>query len=290
MSFIDSVTYAARTVWPMALVMPALLIPFIIAEQVRPVGERPGWRDYGLNILISFTTMFLALPAGVAAGLWGARIREALPWQPIAFGFDTIGRIPVAGGALEIFAMIFVPLIIHDGWFYWAHRLEHRIPFLWEFHKLHHSDERMNCSTWARDHFLQAAWIAFFPAFTLGMIFDIDAIQAGEAAIWSTLFLSLLSMFYHSAIRVRIPWLDKMIVTPQVHRLHHSRDPAHFNRNFADVLPVFDILFGTYRQPGRDESIATGLADDAAGHRSLWRAQVEPAMEGLAQLVRLPSR
>ena len=46
-----------------------------------------------------------------------------------------------------------VPLLLHDAWFYWAHRIEHRVPLLWEFHKLHHSDELMNASTFARDKF-----------------------------------------------------------------------------------------------------------------------------------------
>jgi Fatty acid hydroxylase superfamily len=103
--------------------------------------------------------------------------------------------------------MIFVPLLIHDCWFYWSHRIEHKVPILWEFHKLHHSDEQMNASTWARDHFLQESWRAFFSVFTLGLIVDLHLAEAGKAALYSTTFLIGMSMFYHSAIRVRLPWL-----------------------------------------------------------------------------------
>jgi len=54
--------------------------------------------------------------------------------------------------------------------------------------------------------------------------------------------------------------LDRIIVTPQVHRIHHSVDPSHYNRNFADALPLFDILFGTYYRPQAQEFAATGPA------------------------------
>jgi sterol desaturase/sphingolipid hydroxylase (fatty acid hydroxylase superfamily) len=249
------------------------------------VHRRPGWRDYSLNILISTATLFLAMPLGVLAGMGSEALRAVLPWQPpLSFGYASIGHVPAIGGALQIVAMIFLPILVHDLWFYWAHRLEHRWPFLWEFHKLHHSDELMNCSTWARDHFLQAGWIAVFPAFTLGLLFNISAVEAGEAALLSMAFLSFLSMFYHSAIKVRLPWLDRVLVTPQVHRVHHSRDPAHFNCNFADAFPVFDIVFGTYHRPHSEEFAETGLGTDDPAPRTVWSAQIDPAKRGIACL------
>jgi sterol desaturase/sphingolipid hydroxylase (fatty acid hydroxylase superfamily) len=199
------------------LVLP--LIPFIVAEQLWPVGDAPRWRDYGTNLLISLSTVYLSLPLGIVAGLLSAHARHLLPWEPVSFTFHNIGAIPIAGPALEILAMIFVPLFLHDFWFYWSHRIEHKVPVLWAFHRLHHSDEHMNTSTWARDHFLQNAWRAFFSVFTLGLIVDLDLTEAGKAALYSNMFLAGLSLFYHSAIRARLPWLDRILVTPQVHRI-----------------------------------------------------------------------
>jgi sterol desaturase/sphingolipid hydroxylase (fatty acid hydroxylase superfamily) len=252
------------------------MIPFIIAEQRWPVGTAPRLRDYGVNILISLSTAFLSLPLGIAAGLWSGKLRHLLPWKPISFSFHSIGAFPVVGPGLEILAMIFVPLLIHDCWFYWSHRIEHKVPILWEFHKIHHSDEQMNASTWARDHFLQESWRAFFSVFTLGLIVDLHLAEAGKAALYSTTFLIGMSMFYHSAIRVRLPWLDRLLVTPQVHRIHHSVDAEHYNRNFADALPIFDIVFGTYYRPGKEEFPATGLGPDFPAPRSLLSAQFGP--------------
>jgi len=222
------------------------------------------------------STAYLSLPLGIAAGLSSGRLRPLLPWKPISFTFDRIGAFPFVGPELEILAMIFVPLFLHDFWFYWSHRIEHKVPILWEFHKIHHSDEQMNTSTWARDHFLQESWRAFFSVFTLGLIVDLRLAEAGKAALYSTMFLVGLSMFYHSAIRIRLPWLDHILVTPQVHRIHHSADAEHYNRNFADALPIFDIVFGTYYRPGREEFPATGLGPGSPAARSLLSAQFGP--------------
>ena len=171
------------------LVFP--LVPFMIAEQIWPVGKAPGWRNYGMNLLIAFSTVFLSLPLGIAAGLWSAQVRQYL-FHGNRFRSPSITSRQFR--TLDIFwkfsAMILVPLFLHDFWFYWAHRIEHKVPFLWAFHKLHHSDELMNTSTWARDHFLQNSWRAFFSIFTLGMIVDLDLSEAGKAALYSTMFLS----------------------------------------------------------------------------------------------------
>jgi sterol desaturase/sphingolipid hydroxylase (fatty acid hydroxylase superfamily) len=151
------------------------------------------------------------------------------------------------------------------------------VPVLWAFHRIHHSDERMNTTTWGRDHFMQESWNAFFSVFTLGLIVDLSLTEAGKAALYSQMFLAAQSMFYHSAIRVQLPWLDRILVTPQVHRIHHSRGPTHYNTNFADALPIFDILFGTYRHPAKDDFPATGVADFPAP-RALWSAQFAPLL------------
>lgn len=193
-----------------------------------------------------------------------------LPWKPISFSFQTIGAVLAVGPALEGMAMIFVPLFLHNLWYYWSHRLEHKVPVLWAFHKIHYSDERMNTTTWARDHFLQEGWHAFFSVFsvfTLGLIVDLSLAEAGKAALHSEMFPVGLSMFYHSAIRVQLPWLDRVLVTPQVHRIHHSVGPEHYNTNFADALPIFDMLFGTYRGPAKDEFPSP---------RSFWSVQFGP--------------
>jgi sterol desaturase/sphingolipid hydroxylase (fatty acid hydroxylase superfamily) len=251
------------------------LVPFVIAEQLRPAGVRPAWRDYLSNVIISLSTAVLMIPFGLAAGRVAQLLRARLPWAPLGFSFDAVGRVPVVGPALELLVMVAVPLFLHDLWFYWAHRISHKVPLLWELHKLHHSDQRMNWSTFARDQFTQAIWTAFFPVLTLGLVVDLDLRQAGRAALYANMFFIPWTMFCHSAVRVCLPRLDRVLVTPQVHRLHHSADPAHQDTNFADVLPLFDMLFGTYRAPRPGEFPATGLAGGAKPPTP-WAAQWAP--------------
>jgi sterol desaturase/sphingolipid hydroxylase (fatty acid hydroxylase superfamily) len=163
MSFFQILVGSIRGMFPEFVYWAVLpMIPFSIAEQPHPVGEAPRWRDYGLNILISRSTALLSLPLGIVAGLWSSRLRHHLPWKSLSFSFHSIGAIPVVGPGLEILAMILFPLFLHDCWFWWSHRVEPKVPILLEFHKIHHSDERMHTSTWARDHFLQESWRAFF--------------------------------------------------------------------------------------------------------------------------------
>ena len=71
-----------------------------------------------------------------------------------------------------------------------------------------------------------------------------------------------------------------------MHRLHHSTDPAHHDRNFADALPIFDIVFGTYQAPKKDEFPETGLGPLEPAPRSIWRAQAHPVAKAVRVLFR----
>jgi len=152
MGFTQTLVSSIRGMFPGILYWLVLsTIPFIVLEQLWPVGEAPRWRDYVMTILIILSTALRSLPLGIAAGILSNRLRHMMPWTPISFSFHRLDPVPLAGHGLTVAAMIVVPLFMHDCWFYWAHRIEHSAPLLWEFHKLHHSDERMNSSTWARE-------------------------------------------------------------------------------------------------------------------------------------------
>src|SRR2546427_6832319 len=85
------------------------LAPFIIAEQLWPVEKAPRLRGYWINLLISLSTAYLALPFGIAAGLLSSPARHFLPWKAISFSFHSFAKVPFVGPGLEILAMIFVP-------------------------------------------------------------------------------------------------------------------------------------------------------------------------------------
>lgn len=264
--------------WPvMVLSFPVMLLPFALLERRFFVARAPALRDYLFNLAINISSLALAAPFGLLAAEGAAALRGLGLWPTLAISFADVGiGVPGVDEGLRVAAMIVLPLLIHDCWFYWSHRLEHALPWLWAFHRLHHSDPNMNASTFCRDHVGQNIWRGFFSMFTLGLVFDLELKDAAQAALLSNLFLGLWSQFYHSALLIQLPWLDRVLVTPQVHRIHHSALPEHRDKNFADVFPVFDIVFGTYAPPMRHQFPATGLGDGSEPPRQWWRAQWEP--------------
>ena len=256
----------------------AVMILLIFLEQRFPAGERAGWKDYfNTTAIFAISIIFM-----VTTGLGGAAATLS-SWTGGWLGlpqFSPSGAFIVTGlgwfdQSVEVFLIAFFVLFFHDAWLYFSHRLEHKFSVLWAFHKVHHSEERMNIMTSGRDHFMQTVWRSFFSLLTIGLFVDLDFKQAADIAGLTNLFLMIWSMFYHSNTRIELPWLNKILVTPQVHRIHHSTMPEHQDKNFADIFPIFDIVGGTYLAPKRGEFPETGLSSGEK-HANLWQALVAP--------------
>jgi sterol desaturase/sphingolipid hydroxylase (fatty acid hydroxylase superfamily) len=154
---------------------------------------------------------------------------------------------------------IIVTLVLLDLSIYWQHRLFHLIPLLWRVHRMHHSDTNFDVTTALRFHPLEIFLSMFIKAGTI--------ILLGApvfAVILFEIILNGCAMFNHS--NVRMPkWLDIVVrlfvVTPDMHRVHHSIDPSEHNNNYGFALSIWDRLFGTYKdQPEHShESMPIGL-------------------------------
>ncbi len=136
---------------------------------------------------------------------------------------------------------------------YWFHRLQHCVPFLWSMHSLHHSAEAMTTATGARHYWVEQAIIsAFLPS--AAMVFKIPP----EILLVTSLFF-ITEYLAHMNVKVRFGPLMLVLNNPQFHRIHHSIEPQHRDRNFCKNLPIFDVIFGTAWVPGKDEYPRTGL-------------------------------
>ncbi|MBZ9767554.1 sterol desaturase family protein [Mesorhizobium sp. CA6] len=127
---------------------------------------------------------------------------------------------------------------------YWVHRAFHRIPFLWNFHAVHHSAKSMDWIAGARMHFLEIIVLRSLtatPMFVLG--FDESAIQA------YILIVYVYSSFIHSNIGTSFGPVEKMLVSPRFHHWHHGLEKEAIDVNFAIHFPLLDRLFGTYHLP-----------------------------------------
>jgi sterol desaturase/sphingolipid hydroxylase (fatty acid hydroxylase superfamily) len=137
---------------------------------------------------------------------------------------------------------------------YWGHRLTHTVPFLWRFHSVHHSIERMDWLAAARLHPLDSA---FTQAFTILPLFLLG--YDGRVFAGAAVFVTLLAIFQHANVRFRFPGLRWIVNTPEWHHWHHAIDADARDKNFG--LPVVDKLFGTAYLPKDRRPTGFGVHD-----------------------------
>lgn len=146
-------------------------------------------------------------------------------------------------------------ILVGDLFRYWHHRLEHMIPFLWALHSFHHSAKTVSFITGARhhwiDHIITGAFLPVMP-----ILFDVPS----SIAVVVGFIYFLPDGCAHLNIRFSMGRAITWINNPQWHRIHHSVRVEHHDKNFAALLPLWDILFKTAWIPGPDEYPATGLA------------------------------
>jgi sterol desaturase/sphingolipid hydroxylase (fatty acid hydroxylase superfamily) len=129
---------------------------------------------------------------------------------------------------------------------YWFHRMSHKAPVLWRFHRVHHSDTTMDSTTYFRSHPVEILfWFGSSSILAAG-IFGLDLLTLGLYFLVATPFFIL----EHTNLRFPA-WLDKtlglVITTPNLHKIHHEQDQYYTDSNFADVFILWDRLFGTYK-------------------------------------------
>lgn len=166
---------------------------------------------------------------------------------------------------------------------YIQHVLFHAVPALWRLHRMHHADLDFDVTTGARFHpleILASAGVKLAAVAVLG--------PSALAVLVFEVLLSATAMFNHGNVRLPVAadrWLRRLVVTPDMHRVHHSAVPAETSRNFGFCLPWWDRLFGTYlAQPAAGhERMRIGIAEfrDAAELR-LHRMLLQPLREDKA--------
>jgi sterol desaturase/sphingolipid hydroxylase (fatty acid hydroxylase superfamily) len=144
-------------------------------------------------------------------------------------------------------------LVISDLTNYWVHRAEHSVPFLWQFHSVHHAPEEIN--------FLTAYRVHPFSRLLVGISEVIVLILLGVPPTWWLPF-SLARGFLAAVQHTELDWsygrLYPVLVSPVFHRLHHSRDRRDFDSNYSQLFGIWDYLFGT-ANPSRTPPVGAGV-------------------------------
>ena len=144
---------------------------------------------------------------------------------------------------------------IFDFFYYWFHRLQHTWGVLWSQHKFHHSEESLNITTANRHHWLED-WLRIF-LILIPMQWIIQLQPGSIGMIWSTFLLW--GYFIHMNLRIDIGPFTPVLAGPQLHRIHHSNLQEHQDKNYAAFFPVYDVIFGSYWRPRKQEYPGTGL-------------------------------
>ncbi|RCR71343.1 sterol desaturase family protein [Larkinella punicea] len=166
-----------------------------------------------------------------------------------------------------------------DFVWYWYHRLAHEINLFWSAHVVHHQSEDFNYTTSAR--------ITVFQALIRTGFWTILPLIGFPAGMISTMLIlhGLYPFFIHTRTIGKLGWLEYILVTPSHHRVHHASNPEYLDKNYGDVLIIWDKLFGTFIEEKEDANeLVYGLTKPLESHSFLWQ-QFHFMME-LAETVR----
>jgi sterol desaturase/sphingolipid hydroxylase (fatty acid hydroxylase superfamily) len=248
--------------------------------------SRSTWVDLQLFLLGRALATLGLVNAVVGAALVAGLVGEALG------GLST-------GLVLPGWAYALLILVAADFAVYWVHRIHHENKVFWPFHSVHHSAEVMTPLTVYRKHPLYDLIAGAARGVSLGLaqglalaLFEGDpqiatlvGINAGYA-----LFNLAGSNLRHTHIWLSYgPVLERLLISPAQHQIHHSSAPRHHDRNYGEVLAVWDWMFGTLYVPEREEILEFGLADAEGNklpqrHDTLAGALIAPVTDALAAM------
>ena len=207
------------------------------AQTPRPASDRSNLHVWVFGLL----TQFVLSPAmGVVVTMLVNRLGGGLIDLP------THGWGLLAGVAAYFVAMDFGEFAFH--------RAQHRLPWLWAWHSLHHSDTSYDATTTVRHFWMDQLLKSVTIWLAIGLLF-----KAAPPIPLIYGIITLYNFVIHSNTRLDFGRGSWVLNAPGYHRLHHSSSPEHFDINFAALLPIFDVLGGTYRPAKPGEVPATGL-------------------------------
>ena len=196
--------------------------------------RRARWRTNAVLTGLAIAALALVPVSFIAAAVWAADR-----------GIGLLNQV-----TLPAWAIVAITLLVRGLVSTGTHWLNHKIPWLWRIHRVHHLDTEMDVTTTVRFHPLELL---------VGPVIGVPVVVAFGLSPWVLAFYELLdvivTLFSHSNLRVP-PGLERalryVIVTPDLHRVHHSTWRPETDSNFGAVFPVWDLVLGTFRATPRD--------------------------------------
>ena len=199
--------------------------------------------------------LMLVVPISLAA--WAAH--RALP----SAYYGELSRLPV-------WARLVAAILVGEAGYYGAHRAMHQVPWLWRFHAIHHSaadmDFLVNVRTHPVDSFI-GRFCSLAPLYVLGLAQPMGN-HLDTVPLLFAIIGTLWGFFVHANLKWRFGWMERVIATPAFHHWHHTNDGVALRgKNYASMLPLMDLCFGSFHVPrtlpvtyGIDDAMPSDLA------------------------------
>ena len=259
---------ASRARWilfTIVVVLTGALASRVITNTFGWVSDTNFWsagRGFAVALILAYWILMLTLvaaerrwPAEPKAGtltnggavdfIWLLMTPLALALVALYVGvLGWVADVPLAGAQLDLAGLIGpVPaaiaiLLVVDFSVWISHIARHRVPLFWRFHSVHHSQTEMGVFTGYRRHFVEIIVTVTF-VYIPARLLDIS----NEGAVLISTMVVLFNSFSHANLRINFGPLRWILVSPQSHRVHHSSEPRHFNRNYGAVLSIWDHFF-----------------------------------------------
>jgi sterol desaturase/sphingolipid hydroxylase (fatty acid hydroxylase superfamily) len=232
-----------------------LFITLAVLEVVIPQQRRPWSRSTLL------TGMYVAFSAKIAfyAFLVAPALRQA--WLGLGLPSLHLDRV------LPLPLYFPIAMLVVTFTAYWSHRLMHRVPLFWHFHKVHHAAENLSFASTRQAHVCEE--LLHTPTHVLATL----ALGTDFVAPFGLAVMAI-DMVAHANIRLDPGRLTYVVCTPQAHRIHHSLDHRHYDTNFGNAFMLWDHVFGTFCYDPADAPTAYGITEPLP--RSFWLQQVLP--------------
>src|SRR5215469_10849133 len=261
--------------WASAYTFISIAPPLILSlleHLTNPAGPRKSARKWLVHFQIMLANYASGIPFALLATYLASRLVTSLG---LNLGLLDL-RVGDGSTVLSIIAALVVAGLVGDFFFYWYHRSLHASTILWQHHKMHHLDPEFDALTGPRQNWLENFFIVFFISIPVAVLFKLNATDALGAGLVQGAIIgswTLLNFQNHSNLRLQFGKATVLFTSSQSHRIHHSYLPQHRDKNFVAFFPIWDILFGTYYQPARNEFPLTGVeGEDDIG--SVWEAQI----------------
>ncbi len=255
------------------------LLRFMVPVEV--LTHASARADFLFWISRKLVMVLVALPTGASITIACGYASHAV----LVAVFGNAGHVSDHPTTLILILFTISMLLAYDISYYLYHNLQHRIPVLWELHKVHHSAEVMVGTTKDRIHpiddVMNRVWDGLItgPVYGFWLFFAFDPVELTILGINVYVLRNIIMMDFvrHTHLKISFgPLVNNIILCPHYHQLHHSTNPKHFDKNFGLMLSIWDKMFGTLHVPEPEESFSFGLGAESKEYRSTMALYVLP--------------